>query len=321
MTTLPQTDAPAAEPSEAQEPAPSHAIAKLIPLEKGLYAFTMVGQAGWTGTGPGLAVPAVHISSLPQSLDELEITDVYGHPAAWLGARHSTIFLKSPRDSGLALVTTYAARDPARPATKLEIRRLDDAGLALPVARRETSSRTGDATWPAPIPPLVVLPLADPIAAPPSAAEIRVEIVTHIHGRGDIRFVDEPWAGRAGPGFSIESFTVLLRHRLAAAAVEYKGLTAAGVETDWIGSGSPCGILGGDTPLIGFAVRQKAIAGDALFDCEYSGYFHSGAIVGPCRNGAPCLSTAANDPLEGIQLRIIERPKRPNLPRRERPPD
>lgn len=321
MRTPPQTNAPAPEPSEAREPAQSHAIAKLIPLEKGLYAFTMIGQAGWAGTAPGLALPAVHISALPQTLDELEITDVYGHPAAWLGARHSTVLLKSRRDGGFALATVYAARDSARPATKLEIRRLDEPGFEPPIAREETSNRTSDATRPAPMPPLAVLFLADPVVAPSSAEEVRVEIVTHIHGRGDLRFIDEAWAGRAGPGFSIESFTVLPRHRLAAAAIEYKGLTAAGMETDWIGGGSPCGIRGGDTPLIGFAVRQKAIAGDALFDCEYSGYFYSGAIVGPCRNGAPCLSASANDPLEGIQLRIIERPKRPTLRRRERSPE
>jgi hypothetical protein len=31
--------------------------------------------------------------------------------------------------------------------------------------------------------------------------------------------------------------------------------------------------------------------------------------VGPLRNGAPCRSTVANDPLEGIQIRIVKRPK------------
>jgi hypothetical protein len=29
--------------------------------------------------------------------------------------------------------------------------------------------------------------------------------------------------------------------------------------------------------------------------------------VGPMRNGAPCRSTVANDPLEGIQIRIVKR--------------
>jgi hypothetical protein len=29
--------------------------------------------------------------------------------------------------------------------------------------------------------------------------------------------------------------------------------------------------------------------------------------VGPLRNGSPCRSTVANDPLEGIQIRLLER--------------
>jgi hypothetical protein len=58
-------------------------------------------------------------------------------------------------------------------------------------------------------------------------------------------------------------------------------------------------------------VRQKAVAGGALFDCEYTGYFQSGATSRPTRNGAPCRSAVDNDPLEGMQLRISRRPARP----------
>jgi hypothetical protein len=45
----------------------------------------------------------------------------------------------------------------------------------------------------------------------------------------------------------------------------------------------------------------------AAYDCEYSGYFQSGTLVGPLRNGAPCRSSVANDSLEGIQVRLIKR--------------
>ena len=60
-------------------------------------------------------------------------------------------------------------------------------------------------------------------------------------------------------------------------------------------------------PLLGFAVRLKPPSDSQLYDCEYSGAFVSGAVVGPCRNGAPCVSTQADDPLEAIQRRIVER--------------
>ena len=60
-------------------------------------------------------------------------------------------------------------------------------------------------------------------------------------------------------------------------------------------------------PLTAFSMRLKPSATTAQYDCEYSGRFLSGATVGPLRNGAPCRSTAPNDPLEAIQLRIVER--------------
>jgi hypothetical protein len=60
-------------------------------------------------------------------------------------------------------------------------------------------------------------------------------------------------------------------------------------------------------PLVGFAVRLRPSPETALYECEYSGYFQSGTIVGPLRNGAPCRSTVANDPLEGVQIRFVKR--------------
>jgi hypothetical protein len=60
-------------------------------------------------------------------------------------------------------------------------------------------------------------------------------------------------------------------------------------------------------PLVGFAVRLKPSAATAAYDCEYSGYFQSGVTIGPLRNGAPCRSTVANDPLEGVQVRLVPR--------------
>ena len=105
----------------------------------------------------------------------------------------------------------------------------------------------------------------------------------------------------------MEAFAILPQHALATSAIEYKGLSASGDETAWLPSGSRCGTSGRSIPLVGFAVRQKAGVAGARFDCEYSGYFQSGTVSGPARNGAPCLSTAADDPLEGLQLRIVDR--------------
>ena len=148
-------------------------------------------------------------------------------------------------------------------------------------------------------------------AAERSSGGAGLEIVAHIRSRGDVRFLDAPWVGRLGPGLWIEGFTVLQLRGLAAAAIEYKGLTASGTETPWIGGGNFCGTRGSGIPLIGFAVRQKSVPGGAPLDCEYTGYFQSGATAGPTRNGAPCRSAIDHDALEGLQLRITPRPTRP----------
>jgi hypothetical protein len=293
-----------AAPAGAAEPAPSNAIARLVPLNEGFYVFTIAGGAALPPVAPGFAVPAIHISAPPPGSGALENTDIFGQPAAWLGTRHSTVFVKSPTGGGLALVTAYPARDPGRPSLSLEIRRLDAAGFDAGAA-----NGAGEDVTAVPLPPFATIHLADPIPTAAAAEAVSLEILLHVRRRGDVRFIEAAWAGRLGPGLWIESFAILPRHRSAAAAIEYKGLTAAGVETAWLGSGSPCGSRGIDTPLVGFAVRQRSGAADTLFDCEYTGYFQSGALVGPCRNGAPCLSATANDPLEGMQLRIVERPK------------
>ncbi len=137
-----------------------------------------------------------------------------------------------------------------------------------------------------------------------------LDIVAHIRGRGDVRFLDTPWVGRLGPGLWIEAFTIVPDGRLAARGDRIQRVERRGTETPWLDSGALCGTRGRGIPLIGFAVRQKAVPGDAPFDCEYTGYFQSGATAGPTRNGAPCRSTIDNDALEGMQLRITPRPTR-----------
>jgi hypothetical protein len=120
-------------------------------------------------------------------------------------------------------------------------------------------------------------------------------------------FIDVPWAGRVAPGLWIESFSVRPLKRFGAQDVEYKGLTGSGFETPWLSDEKMCGTKGMAVPLVGFAVRLKPSPAAAAYDCEYSGYFQSGVTVGPLRNGVPCRSTVANDPLEGIQIRLVKR--------------
>ncbi len=152
---------------------------------------------------------------------------------------------------------------------------------------------------------------ADPVPKVVDDNLVSLQIKTHIRTRGDMNFADTTWAGRVAPGLWLESFSVQPLEKLSAADVEYKGLTGTGFETPWLSDGQNCGTKGMSVPLVGFAVRLKPSADTALYDCEYSGYFQSGTVIGPLRNGAPCRSTVANDPLEGLQIRLLKRPQAP----------
>ena len=60
----------------------------------------------------------------------------------------------------------------------------------------------------------------------------------------------------------------------------------------------------------GFAVRLAAHLRDR-FEAVYEGSFFSAGIVGPHRNGEPCRSASGNDPLEALNIRLIEKAPRP----------
>ncbi len=257
-------------------------VVRLVPLDPGLYRFDL-DAAAWQEPGSVLALPCVQICRPPDAEATIAISDALGRGGTWLGGRCRTLFVSVPA-GGTALVTAYLADGPV----ELEIGRVDAA--------------------PSPPAQKVRLTLAAPEMAPPLSPRVDLEVVAHIRGRGDVRFVRQPWIGRLGGGFWIEALTLAPHDRLAAAAIEYKGLIAGGAETPWTACGAPCGTQGRGLPLIGIAVRQKSGSGDAAFDCEYTGCFQSGATAGPARNGAPCRSTIDGDPLEGLQLSITRRP-------------
>ncbi|HLZ99520.1 MAG TPA: hypothetical protein VKP66_16415, partial [Steroidobacteraceae bacterium] len=158
----------------------------------------------------------------------------------------------------------------------------------------------------APAPALLEPP---PVSLAADTLSIPLQIKTHIRSRGDMTFTDAPWAGRVAPGLWIESFSIQPLKQLSAQDIEYKGLTGTGFETPWLTEDQNCGTKGISVPLVGFAMRLKPGPATAAYECEYSGYYRSGVTVGPLRNGAPCRSMVANDPLEGIRISIVKRSK------------
>ena len=280
-------ETPAPPSGIAQQPLTASVQALVLP--KGLYAFSVKSadpeQVAELG---GLLLPAMHIGVGPNiPAHGIQFLSGRDDDAHWLYASGDmlvakiveqpvTLFLTSVRASGIEPLD-------------VEIERLD--------GRVETRAEAEPVAAPEPVPSPAPMPIADQPA--------RLQISAHISNRGDVVFIDTDWVGRLGRGMSIEAFSVLPLDQLAAADIEYKGLTGAGFESPWLSNGEPCGTRGMGIPLVGFAVRLKPDAAASGYDCLYHGYFRSGAISEPVKNGELCRSGAEGDPLEGIELRIL----------------
>ena len=305
-----RTDVKMPTPAEASPDEGLSASLQVLPLLPGLYLFSVTSATPATDRARGaLRLPAMHVGLGPGvRSDQVEFVAGPNTDGAWLFARGDVLVARI-NGTGATLVLT-------------SVRATNGDVLSIEVERLESRGQTGQAVA-VTEQPVVHLPPAAAAAsaelrtsaAPPhkpagstnDGDAVPLQIKTHIRARGDINFADTLWAGRVAPGLWMESFSVLPLRHLGAHDVEYKGLTGTGFETPWVSDDQNCGTKGMSVPLVGFAVRLKPSTETAAFDCEYSGYFQSGTIVGPLRNGAPCRSTVANDPLEGIQLRFVRR--------------
>jgi GT2 family glycosyltransferase/glycosyltransferase involved in cell wall biosynthesis len=272
---------------QPKDPSGLSATVQLLPLPAGLYLFSVEsGRPGRiAGTG-SLTVPALHVGTGPGvSAQQAQFMPRDEHSGGWLFAPGDFLVVRLSAQTTPLLVTSV--RDAGGATLSIKAERLD--------ARFESQ------------PAVAAAGTATPAAMPGKQAQLPLEMNLHIQNRGDVTFNRTEWAGRVDPGLWIESFTVTPLAGLTAEDIEYKGLTSSGFETPWISGGKPCGTRNLAVPLVGFAVRPKEGSNAAAYECQYTGFFRSGALVGPLKNGAPCRSTVANDPLEGIQLHILPR--------------
>ncbi len=142
--------------------------------------------------------------------------------------------------------------------------------------------------------------------APPVMREFRLEIALHIELVGDRRFAGQGWAGTRGQKLRVEAFALLPLDTISAADLEYKAFAPSGRETPWVSDGKLCGTRGRGVPLTGFAIRLAPHL-RARFDIVYQGSFFDGGVAGPTRNGETCTSPIIDDPLEAINVRLVER--------------
>jgi len=305
-----------AKPAQAVQEEGLSASVQVLPLPAGLYLFSVTAAHPATAKTTGLlSLPAVHVGLGPGvPADQVEFVAGPSTQGAWLFAQGDLLVTKI-NGTGATLIMT-SLRAPGGEVLSIKVERLEARAAALEAARPAPP-----AAVPAPSTAVPVAKRPDKRAAKrlvkgsrqpviPAAATdgpLPLQIGAHIRSRGDMTFADLPWAGRVAPGLWIESFSVRPLQGFSAQDIEYKGLTGSGFETPWLSDDKMCGTKGMSVPLVGFAVRLKPSARAAAYDCEYSGYFQSRVTVGPLRNGAPCRSTVANDPLEGIQVRLVRR--------------
>lgn len=286
------------------------ASVQVLPLPSGLYLFSVkaAGASADRSTG-ALRLPAMHVGLGPGvKSEQVEFLAGPSTQGGWLFAQEDVLVTKVS-GTGATLVLT-SVRAPGGEILSIKVERLE--------SRNETPTPIKGPAVDLPALPLVAKnghdakaltgkKSDDPAAITDAVPALPLIIGAHIRARGDMSFSSVPWAGRVAPGLWIESFSIKPLETFEAADVEYKGLTGSGFETPWLTDDKMCGTKGMAVPLVGFAVRLKSNPKTAPYDCEYSGYFKSGATVGPLKNGAPCRSTVANDPLEGIQVRIVKR--------------
>ena len=173
---------------------------------------------------------------------------------------------------------------------------------------------------PEPVVRVVVAPSApEPEPASPSAPEVDdpspapvagpqdvgAEILLHIMGLGDRRYVEPGWAGNPGSRRQIEALSIRPRDGLAPSAIEFRVFAQEGRATAWVSNGNYAGTRGRNLPLTGFAVRPATDLGERL-EIAYEGSFFQGGVVGPKRNGELCVSPIADDPLEAVRVTIID---------------
>jgi hypothetical protein len=275
-------------------------------LPEGLYLFYVKSVAvRRSSTADNVIVPAFHVSLAPGvATDQAELIPGPRTRGTWLYEAGSTLIARVSSASATLLLTSL--QDGDGPALDVKMERLDSRTEADAPTGIQSESQSLDVSKSRQTPDKVRrLGESKPLVT--SMQEVTFQLVAHLRNHGDKIFETGVWAGRIEKGAWIESFTVTLLDRLAKHDIEYKSLTGNGIETPWIQGGESCGTRGLGIPLVGFALRLKSSVNSARYDCEYSGYFQSGTTIGPLKNGAPCRSTKAADPLEGMQVRIVQR--------------
>jgi hypothetical protein len=227
------------------------ASTRVLSLSPGVYRFSVAAGSPTDVARSGeLVLPAVYIAPGPDN--SAKAIDLMPGPSAngtWLCGSGDLVFARVVDGAAKLLMTSIPAAGGA--ALEIAIERVD--GRAEPHAGPAVASSPSDRAGTTATPVAPPRPLA-------SSDGLRLRIVAHIRNRGDLTFIDVPWAGRVGKGMWIETFAITPLEGITSADIEYRGLTASGFETPWVGGGQTCGTYGKADPLVAFAARLKTRA-------------------------------------------------------------
>ena len=280
----------APQPSLPEAPAVAVTAVRMLRVDEGLYALRIGAIAGNLGEIAGMVVPVAQVSApFAEDGNGVEIIASFPRRGPWLDKAGGTVILRSPTGGGMVIVTVYGGSEQQTSELSLDLQRLDGPG-------------NGDAEAGGTV--------AQPTAGSPQAAtearDVATEILLHIERAGDRLFPGRGWVGALGRRMRIEAFSIRPLERLQPADIEMKGFLPNGGETPWVPGGVLCGSRGRGLPLTGFAIRVVAQRAER-FEVLYQGSFFAGGISQMHQNGAPCRAATADDPLEAINVRLIER--------------
>jgi hypothetical protein len=264
---------------------------RMVAVDEGLYALRIGEIGGASAAVSGMQFPAAQVAApFAEDGSGPEIVASFPRRGPWLGREGGTVIIRSPAGGGHVIVTAYGGAGQSEIPLALDLRRLDDPAPAGEDRTATASIAAGAGT----------------VAAGGQGREVPTEILLHIERAGDRLFPGRGWVGALGRKLRIEAFSIRPLEAIAPGEIEFKAFLPRGGETQWVQGGLLCGTRGRRLPLIGFAVRLAPHL-SSRFDIVYQGSFFSEGVSAPQRNGQPCRAATPDDPLEAINIRILER--------------
>ena len=267
---------------------------RMIAVDEGLYALRISQIGEPSGAVSGIEFPVAQVSApFAEDGNGPEIVASFPRRGPWLGPEGGTVIIRSPAGGGHVIVTAYGPAEQSAVPLALDLRRLDGPATGVEDQDAAASAVTSGSA-----------------SAESQTREVPTEILLHIERAGDRLFPGRGWVGALGRKLRIEAFSIRPLEAIAPSDLEFKGFLPRGGETQWVQGGVLCGTRGRRLPLIGFAVRLASHL-SGRFDVIYQGSFFTEGISTPHRNGQPCRAAAPDDPLEAINVRILERSAEP----------